>query len=63
LNEPQNGPQKMLETIKQNPHITKTALSGILGVSASTLKRWLRSNDVVWVGSSKNGHWEITPSE
>ena len=42
-----------------NPKITKAALSEMLGVSPSILKRWLRANDIVWVGYSNNGHWEI----
>ena len=61
-NEPQNdltGPQKLLKAIKLNPHITKSELVEELGVSLSTLKRWLRANGVVWVGSSKKGHWAV----
>lgn len=60
---PQNGPQKLLETIRLNPKITKSALSEILGVSVSTLKRWLKANQIFWVGHSKNGHWEIITAE
>ena len=55
----QNGPQKLLEAVLMNPKITKTALSEMLGVSLSTLKRWLKSHNIRWVGHSKNGHWEI----
>lgn len=57
--DPQAGPQKLLEAVKMNPKITKAALSDLLGVSSSTLKRWLKANDIVWVGHSKNGHWEV----
>ena len=55
----QDGPQKLLEAVKMNPKITKAALSDLLGVSISTLKRWLKANDIVWVGHSKNGHWQL----
>lgn len=56
---PKNGPQKLLETVRIDPKITKTALADMLKVSRSTLKRWLKANNVVWVGHSKNGHWQI----
>lgn len=55
----QDRPQKLLEAVKMNPKITKTALSEMLGISLSTLKRWLKSNNIRWVGHSKNGHWEV----
>ena len=58
-NESQDGPQKLLEAVKMNPKITKAALSDLLGVSISTLKRWLKANEIVWVGHSKNGHWQL----
>lgn len=58
-NEPLNGPQKLMEAVRMNPKITKATLSDVLGVSPSTIKRWLQANNVVWVGHSKNGHWEI----
>lgn len=56
---PQDGLQKLLEAVRMNPKITKATLSDLIGVSSSTLKRWLKTNNVVWVGHSKNGHWEI----
>lgn len=59
VREPQDGTQKLLEAIRMNPKITKAALSEMLGVSSSTLKRWLKTKSIVWVGHSKNGHWEI----
>ena len=58
----QNGPQKLLEAVRMNPKITKAVLSELLGVSPSTLKRWLKANNIVWVGYSKNGHWKILES-
>lgn len=56
---PHDGLQKLLEAVRMNPKITKATLSDLIGVSSSTLKRWLKTNNVVWVGHSKNGHWEI----
>ncbi len=53
------GPQKLLEAVRMNPKITKAALAEMLGISLSTLKRWLKTNQIVWLGHSKNGHWEI----
>lgn len=55
----QDVPQKLLEAVKMNPKITKAALSELFGVSSSTLKRWMKANDIVWVGHSKNGQWKI----
>lgn len=49
----QNGPQKLLGIVQVNPKITKAALSKTLGVSISTLKRWLKANNIVWVGHAK----------
>ncbi|MDE6071021.1 MAG: hypothetical protein K2G53_00550 [Muribaculaceae bacterium] len=43
----------------QTGQITNAALSKTLGVSISTLKRWLKANNIVWVGHTKNGHWEV----
>lgn len=63
VHEPQNEPQKLLEAVRMNPTITKAALSEILGISTSTLKRWLKSNNIVWIGHSKNGHWETVLPE
>ncbi len=59
VDDPQNGPQRLIEALQKNPKVTKADLSRMLGVSSSTLKRWLRANNVVWLGHSKNGHWEI----
>lgn len=56
---PQNGPQKLLNAVMLNPKITKAALSEMLGVSSSTLKRWIKAYNIVWVGHSKNGYWTI----
>ena len=62
VHEPQDGPQKLLDAVRMNPKITKAVLSEMLGVSPSTLKRWLKANGIVWVGHSRNGHWEISRS-
>lgn len=59
IHEPLNGPLKLLDAVKNNPKITKAALSELLGISPSTLKRWLKANKVVWEGHSKTGHWVL----
>ncbi len=62
-NEPQNEPQKsifefIMEEIANNPSISKTKLAEDCGVSLSTIKRVLKKNGIVFIGSSKSGHWE-----
>ena len=42
-----------------NPQITKVALSEMLEVLSSTLKSWLKANNVLWAGHSINGHWDM----
>lgn len=61
--EPQNEPQKsifefIMEEIANNPSISKTKLAEDCGVSLSTIKRVLKKNGIVFIGSSKSGHWE-----
>lgn len=63
VDKPKDAPQSLLEAVRMNPKITKTALSELLGVSSSTLKCWLKANNIVWVGHSKNDHWEILKVE
>lgn len=58
---PQKTSHQLLHLIHLNPKITKMELARELGVSTSTLKRWLKANRVVWCGPSKGGHWEILP--
>ena len=46
--------------IKRNPKITRKEMSALLGKSLSTIFRILKNNPhIKYVGSSKNGHWEI----
>ena len=63
-NEPQNEPQKNIsniikEKIKKNPKITKIKLAEECNVSLSTIKRVLKENNIIFIGASKSGHWEI----
>ena len=68
-NEPQHEPQKFLvnedeekiiSIIKNNPIVTKKELANKIGKSLSTIKRILSSSKrIKYVGTSKNGHWEI----
>lgn len=64
--ESQNETQKaelqknIIELIKRNPKITRKEMSALLGKSLSTIFRILKNNPhIKYVGSSKNGHWEI----
>lgn len=66
LSESQNEPQKaelqknIIELIKRNPKITRKEMSALLGKSLSTIFRILKNSPhIKYVGSSKNGHWEI----
>ena len=46
--------------IKNNPIVTKKELANEIGKSLSTIKRILSSSKrIKYVGTSKNGHWEI----
>ena len=65
-NEPQNELQKndllerIVRLIKDNPKITRKEISIKLGKSVSTIFRIWKDNPYIkFVGSSKNGHWEI----
>ena len=51
---------QLKELIKDNNHITRKELSLIIGVSKATIARYLKEmNDIVYVGSSRNGYWKI----
>ena len=51
---------QLKELIKDNNHITRKELSQIIGVSKATIARYLKEmNDIVYVGSSRNGYWKI----
>ena len=69
-NEPQNEPQKlsprhetMVSLMREDLHISRTDLSKRLNVSLATVKRDIASlrdrHVIVYVGSSKDGHWEV----
>ena len=64
-NDTQNGTQKdmeqlIIELIIINSHITKDEMASKLGVSKATITRAIRkSTRITFVGSSKNGHWEV----
>ena len=64
-NDTQNDTQKnienlIIELIKINSYITKDEMAVELGVSKATITRAIRkSTKIVFVGSSKKGHWEI----
>ena len=64
--EPQSEPQKaelqqsIIDLIKSKPKITRKEMSALLGKSMSTIFRVLKNNpNIKYIGSSKNGHWEI----
>ncbi len=71
---PKNNPQKrrmsqsyrrqrLLDMMIFNEQLTKQELSDIMGVNEITIQRDLtelrKQHHIVWVGSSKKGHWEI----
>ncbi|MBP5449824.1 MAG: Fic family protein [Spirochaetales bacterium] len=55
--------QKILDAIKQNPHITQEELAELVGKSRVTVNRQLAQMKsaglIVRVGADKNGHWEV----
>lgn len=69
-NEPQNEPQKLsarqealLSLLRSNITITRKQIAKELNISVPTVRRDLLQlrtlNYVVYVGSSKDGHWEV----
>lgn len=60
-NDTQNDIDSLIvKLIKSNNTITRQELAEKLGVSKATVVRHLRKmNGINYVGSSKNGHWEI----
>ena len=54
---------KIIETIKQNPKITTSELSGLLDLTADgikwNLKKLKEQNKIRRIGSKKGGHWEV----
>ena len=68
-NVPQDDPhQKPLEDIiyemiRGNSRVTRQQIADIAGVSVKTVSRKLKDlDDVIYVGSGNNGHWEILES-
>jgi ATP-dependent DNA helicase RecG len=55
--------QRLLDMMIFNKQLTKQELADIMGVNVSTIQRDLtelrKHHRIVWVGSSKKGHWEI----
>jgi predicted HTH transcriptional regulator len=55
--------QKILDAIKQNPHITQEELAELVGKSRVTVNRQLaqmKSAGLIRrVGADKNGYWEV----
>jgi predicted HTH transcriptional regulator len=55
--------QRLLDMMIFNGQLTKQELSDIMGVNEITIQRDLtelrKHHRIVWVGSSKKGHWEI----
>ena len=69
-NEPQNEPQKlsarheaMVSLMRADLQISRADLSKQLNVSLATVKRDIASlrerGVIIYVGSSKDGHWEV----
>ena len=55
--------EKILQTIANNPYITTTELSHIMGLSISGIEKNLRQlkeqNKLKRIGADKGGHWEV----
>lgn len=49
--------------IKENPHITSSAIAEKLGISIATVKRKIKklkeSNAIIRIGSDKTGYWNV----
>ena len=52
---------QLYKMIQENPYITRKEIGERLGMSARTVGRKIKAlNDIKYVGSGNNGHWEIT---
>ncbi|MDA3079205.1 MULTISPECIES: Fic family protein [unclassified Campylobacter] len=55
--------QKIIEMIKENPHITQAQLVNIVKISLKSIKenmKKLQENGLIRrIGADKNGHWEV----
>lgn len=55
--------QKILESIKENPHITQQELSEKLGITTANVNinmKKLQQNGIIKrIGADKNGRWEL----
>jgi predicted HTH transcriptional regulator len=50
----------LIELIKNNPNITRKEMALVIGKTTKTVQRIIsNSSKIVYVGSSKNGHWVI----
>ena len=55
---------KIMNMIADNPEITRAELALAIGKSKKTIERIIKNNPrIIFVGSSKNGHWEILLDE
>ena len=59
----QTTPQKILEIIRKNPNVSRTALSKEIGISSDGIKWHLQKlkegNAIRHVGPKYGGHWEV----
>ena len=52
---------QLYKMIQENPYITRKEMGERLGMSARTVGRKIKAlNNIKYVGSGNNGHWEIT---
>ena len=58
--------QKILDAIKQNPHVTQEELSAIVGIARkniiANMKKLQEAGLLVRHGADKNGWWEVIES-
>ncbi len=55
---------KITKMISDNPNITRTELALAIGKSKKRVERIIKNNPkIIFVGSSKTGHWEILSDE
>ena len=64
---PESGPEKtkdrILQLIKNNPHITSREMAKELGMARSGISKYLRNMQenaiITHIGPNKGGHWEV----
>jgi ATP-dependent DNA helicase RecG len=60
----ENIHKEIFNKIKNNPNVKLAELANELGISLSTIKRYIKSmNNIKYIGRGYSGHWEIVENK